>query len=399
MNVVREILAFNAGRDLDTLELKYRAMRTGPFAFLRGTCHLFYQRLPLRGIFKSSPLAWICGDLHLQNFGSYKGDNRLVYFDINDFDEAALAPASWDLVRFLTSVWVCAEGCRWHASQAPDMCRAFLDAYCAALVAGKSYWVERETAQGLVKELLEGLRTRERKTFLDARTVHSGKRRRLLVDGKRALPASDSQRAAVMDFMSGFAAAQPHPEFYKVLDVARRIAGTGSLGLRRYEVLVRGKGSPDANYLLELKQAVPSSLPPYLASTRPAWKTQAHRVVELQRRIQAVPMAFLQPVCIRKQPFVLRGLQPTEDRIAMDSHGLTVSQRTHTAADMGRAVAWAHLRGAGRDGSAIADDLIDFGGRKKWQGPSLTLAQECATQVGKDAQTFNQAFDDKVFHA
>jgi uncharacterized protein (DUF2252 family) len=398
MNVVQETLAFNAGRDLDTLELKYRAMRTGPFAFLRGTCHLFYQRLPLRGILKSAPLAWICGDLHLQNFGSYKGDNRLVYFDINDFDEAALAPASWDLLRFLTSVWVCAEGCRWPPSQAPDMCRAFLDAYCSALVAGKSYWVERETAQGLVKELLEGLRTRERKTFLDTRTVHSGKRRRLLVDGKRALPASDSQRAAVMDFMSGFAATQSHPEFYKALDVARRIAGTGSLGLRRYEVLVRGKGSPDANYLLELKQAAPSSLQPYLAGTRPAWKTEAHRVVELQRRIQAVPMAFLQPVCIRQQPFVLRGLQPTEDRIAMDRHGSTVSQLTHTAADMGRVVAWAHLRGAGRDGSAIADDLIDFGGRKKWQGPLLALAQECAIQVGKDAQTFNQAFDDKVFH-
>ena len=78
MNVVREILAFNAGRDLDTLGLKYRAMRTGPFAFLRGTCHLFYQLLPRQGIFKSAPLAWICGDLHLQNFGSYKADNRLV---------------------------------------------------------------------------------------------------------------------------------------------------------------------------------------------------------------------------------------------------------------------------------------------------------------------------------
>jgi uncharacterized protein (DUF2252 family) len=72
-------------------------MRASPFAFLRGSCHLFYDRLPRGGIFRSSPLAWSCGDLHLENFGSFKGDNRLVYFDINDFDESALAPASWDL--------------------------------------------------------------------------------------------------------------------------------------------------------------------------------------------------------------------------------------------------------------------------------------------------------------
>ena len=41
-----------------------------------------------------SPVCWICGDLHIENFGSYKGDNRLVYFDLNDFDESILAPVS-----------------------------------------------------------------------------------------------------------------------------------------------------------------------------------------------------------------------------------------------------------------------------------------------------------------
>ena len=38
-----------------------------------------------------------------------QGDNRLPYFDVNDFDEPFLAPASWDLVRFLTSLWVGAD--------------------------------------------------------------------------------------------------------------------------------------------------------------------------------------------------------------------------------------------------------------------------------------------------
>ena len=397
MNVVREIQAFNAGRDAEGLALKYHTMRASPFAFLRGSCHLFYRQLPRIGTLKSAPLAWICGDLHLQNFGSYKGDNRLVYFDINDFDESVLAPASWDLVRLLTSVWVCAGSRPGTASQARELCRAILDAYGSALSDGKAYWMERDTAQGLVREVLEGLRVRERRDFLDARTTRKGRQWRLLVDGKRALPASPSQRSAVTNFMEAFAAQQPDPSFYKVLDVARRVAGTGTLGLQRYAILVRGKGSPDGNYLLDLKQATPSSLLPRLKNAQPAWESEAHRVVALQRRLQAVAMAFLQPVSVHGQAFVLRSLQPTEDRIALDRPGLTAAQLTQTMGDMGRMVAWAHLRGAGRDGSAIADELIDFGARKKWKTSLLELSQGCANQVGRDARSFNAAFDDQAF--
>ena len=399
MNVVREIQAYNTGREADGLALKYRAMRASPFAFLRGSSHLFYRQLPRIGSLKSAPLAWVCGDLHWQNFGSYKGDNRLVYFDINDFDDAALAPVSWDLVRFLTSVRVAAGIRAQTASQSREMCCAFLDAYASALAAGKAYWVERDTAQGLVREVLEGLRSRERKAFLDARTTRKGRQRRLLVDGKRALPASPSQRAVVTNFMEAFAAQQPNPSFYRVLDVARRIAGTGSLGLQRYAVLVHGKGSPDGNYLLDLKQATPSSLLPRLKNAQPAWESEAHRVVALQRRLQAVAMAFLQPVSVHGLPFVLRGLQPTEDRIALDHPGLTVPQLTQTMGDMGRMVAWAHLRGTGRDGSAIADELIDFGARRRWKAALLELSQACAHEVGRDARSFNAAFDEKAFDA
>jgi uncharacterized protein (DUF2252 family) len=399
VNVVREIQTFNVGRDPERLQLKYRAMHDDPFAFLRGTCHLFYKRLPRAGVLRSGPLAWVCGDLHLQNFGSYKGDNRLVYFDINDFDESALAPAIWDLVRFLASVWVYAGTRSWTTSRARDACRAFVDAYCSALLSGKAYWVERETAQGLVRDLLEGLRTREREAFLDARTVRKGRKRQLLVDGRHALRASGSQRATVTEFITAFAATQPNPDFYRVLDVARRVAGTGSLGLDRYAILVAGKGSPDGNYMLDLKKAMPSSLVPYVKGVQPAWKSEAHRVVALQRRGQAVAMAFLQPVYVHRQSFVLRGLQPTEDRIALDRPGLTVPNLTQAIADMGQMVAWAHLRGAGRDGSAIADDLIDFGRRKKWRESLLALSQESAAQVMRDCQTFKAAFDTGAFDA
>src|ERR1700754_116155 len=129
VDVVQEIQAFNAGRDPERLQLKYRAMRASPFAFLRGTCHLFYKQLPRGGAFKAAPSVWVCGDLHLENFGSYKGDNRLAYFDINDFDESALAPASWDLVRLLASVQVGAATLQVGEEKAQRLCRSFVDAY------------------------------------------------------------------------------------------------------------------------------------------------------------------------------------------------------------------------------------------------------------------------------
>ena len=69
-------------------------MRKSAFAFLRATCHLFYEDLPKSPLLRKVPPVWACGDLHLENFGSYKGDNRLVYFDLNDFDEALLAPCT-----------------------------------------------------------------------------------------------------------------------------------------------------------------------------------------------------------------------------------------------------------------------------------------------------------------
>ena len=421
LNAIRQIQAFNAGRDPERLILKYRAMRASPFAFLRGTCHLFYARLPRGGGFKSTPLVWSCGDLHLQNFGSYKGDNRLVYFDINDFDEAVLAPASFDLVRLLTSLRIGAGELGVSEPQAQALCEALLAAYGTALSNGKSYWVERETAQGPVRHLLDGLRERPRADFLNARTTRKRNQRRLLVDGKKALPASDAQRAAVGGFMQDFAKKQPqhqpqlqlqpqpqlqpHPDFYAVLDVARRIAGTGSLGVERYAILVQGKGSPDGQYILDLKRALPSSLASSLASSsltklnvpQPNWASEAHRIVGVQRRMQAMPVAFLQPVSFDGNPFVLRALQPAEDRLSLHAAPAGTEALDKVVPTLASVLAWAQLRSAGREGSADADALIAFGQRRKWQARLLDASRACAAQVARDAADFNQAWDDGAF--
>ncbi|SCC93779.1 conserved hypothetical protein [Thiomonas sp. X19] len=390
---VRAIRSFNAGRDPERLALKYRAMRQSRFAFLRGSCHLFHDRLPAAKLFTKAPTAWLCGDLHLENFGSYKGDNRLVYFDLNDFDEALLGSLTLDLVRALTSILVGADVLHAAQDEALDLGRRFLDAYTQAILDGNARWVERETAHGRVRQLLGALQDRARPAFLDTRTVRKGKRRLLRVDGQKALPASDEQREQVTALLAEFAAAQAHPEFYTVLDVARRIAGTGSLGVDRYVILVQGKGSPDANYLLDLKQALPSALAGHVATRQPKWASHAHRVVGVQQRMQAVSMAFLRPLKWKQESYVLRGLQPSEDRVALDRTQPSMAELEGVIRTMGRLTAWAQLRSSGRGGSATTDELQDFAAGRKWGKTLMAAAQDCARQCEQDWKAFAAAFD------
>jgi hypothetical protein len=168
-----------------------RNMRASPFVFLRGTCHLFYRRLPADALFDEAPPVWSCGDLHLQNFGSYKGDNRLVYFDLNDFDESLLA-ATLDLVRFLCSVLVAAPDMGVGRKEARALGR-LPGRLSGDPAAGRAGWVERDTADGLIHGLLAAC-GRLRPAFLDGRTELKGKRRRLRVDNGKALPVTDTQK-------------------------------------------------------------------------------------------------------------------------------------------------------------------------------------------------------------
>lgn len=396
-DVVEEILEYNAGRDPERLAMKYRNMRRGPFVFLRATCHLFPGQLPDDGALAEAPPVWSCGDLHLENFGSYKGDNRLTYFDINDFDEGALLPASWDLVRLLASVRLAAAQIELRPERVRALCDALLDAYCAALADGCARWIERDTAEGPVRELFDEVRRRQRARFLDGRTVRRGRRRELRVDGRKALPASRKQRARVREFIAGFAAKQSKPEFFEVLDVARRIAGNGSLGVDRYVVLVHGKGSPDANYLLDLKEALPSALAGALTLKQPKWDCEAARVVAIARRVQAVPAAFLHAVRMGKRSYVLRDLQPTADRVAFGDPEQDPARLLSLMRSVGQCTAWAHLRAGGRQGSAIADELIAFAQDKRWCKTLRRASDECARKVVAQWTAFAEAYDDGAF--
>ena len=399
MDVISEIRVFNAQREQERLQLKFQKMRVDVISFLRGTCHLFYNRLAEVKLIKSASVVWVCGDLHLENFGSYKGNNRLAYFDVNDFDEAALAPASWDLVRILTSVVVGADSLSIHLPEAKKLCSVFLNSYSSALAHGKAYWIEVETARGVIRDLLSSLQSRKRASFIRSRTVIKGQARALKIDGKKTLAVTAAQRKTVLEFMQCFAKTQPQPKFFKVLDVARRIAGTGSLGVQRYVILIEGKGSTGGHYLLDLKQASTSCVAPHFKALQPVWRSEAHRVAEVQRRMQAMPLAMLQPVKFNGSPFVLRELQPAENRITFNCAHQSIEEMKTVIEEMGKMLAWAQLRSAGRNGSASADELIRFGQRKKWKEKLLAATYACAQQVRQDAVVFNRAFDSGALNA
>lgn len=396
MNAVEAVLAFNHGREPERVQMKFAKMAADPFVFLRGACHLFYDRLPVAKLLQKAPLAWSCGDLHLENFGSYKGDNRLTYFDINDFDEAALAPCTLDVLRLLTSVLVAADGLQLREAEAMALCQCIVASYAETLAGGKARWIERQTADGLVRELLDGVAGRSRAEFLDTRTHRVGRQRKLTLDNGKALAATREQKARVRAVIEAHAATQPEPKFFRILDIARRVAGTGSLGVERHVVLVHGRGSPDGNFLLDLKEALPSTLATHLrkAVTQPKWPNQAERIVALQRREQAVSMAFLQAISAHGRSYVLRALQPSEDRVSFKDCNKHLRRLDGVGISLGQLTAWSHLRGSGRQGSAIADELIAFGNKRKWRSTLLELAVECRNRNNADWREFSGYWQD-----
>ncbi|MBV8885902.1 MAG: DUF2252 family protein, partial [Chroococcidiopsidaceae cyanobacterium CP_BM_RX_35] len=192
--LVKRIQRFNKDRDHELLQLKYKKMSESAFAFFRGSCHLFYEDWSDDSPLNKAPYSWICGDLHLENFGSYQGDNHLSYFDINDFDESILAPCTLDVVRLLTSIFLAFPK---SSGDSESLCNDFLNAYTTALIDGKARWVERETAKGLVKTLLDKQEHLQRKQFLDERTSVEGERRKISIKKYKTRSVSEQQREKV----------------------------------------------------------------------------------------------------------------------------------------------------------------------------------------------------------
>lgn len=384
---------FNRDRLPALVALKYRHMRANPFVFFRGSCHLFYEDWPASSELNAAPLTWLCGDLHLENFGTYKGENRLTYFDLNDFDDGALGPCTWDLARLLTSLHLAGAQINLADADLQALGAHLLDHYYAALAKGAILSLERATATGLLRQLMRTLKTRPRSKFLDQRSQRLKKSRRFKLEADRYGKVSETEVEQITAAFHALGEAANAGKFFKVHDIAFRVAGTGSLGLKRYAILVEGRGSPNENFILDLKAARPAPFAARLNVPQPEWPSQAHRMVAIQTRMQAMPPALLTPLEMGGDWYLVRELQPSQDKISLSAWDKRPEKIKNLLARMAEIVAWDQLRSGGRNGSAIADELIAFGESATLKNDLLAYAQSYARQVEKDFEKFAEAYD------
>jgi uncharacterized protein (DUF2252 family) len=377
------IKKFNNTREGDLLPLKYEAMAENMFRFYRGTCHLFYEDLAIERNFLPSPLVWTCGDLHLENFGSFKSDNKEVYFDLNDFDEAVLAPAAWELVRFVTSIFVAFRTLKIGEKKAIRMAELFLKSYSATLQKGKAFYIECNTTQGIVCEFLTAVSKRKQKDLLEKRTRKERNKLRILPDDQRHLKIEKKLKQELSLHLNRWLKTdEDSPYNYKVIDAVFRIAGTGSIGLKRYAFLLKSLNKIGQKYLLiDMKQATQSSLSLYIGASQPPWASESERVISVQKRMQNRSVALLSTSVFRNQHYVMQEMQPTEDSIAFKQIRNRYRDMYRVIDDMAMLTASAQLRSSGQDGSAITDELKKFGSDQSWQLKVLEYAKSYSEKI------------------
>lgn len=389
--IVKRIEQYNRGREPERLAIKYERMRSSPFVFLRGTAHLFYEDLPRRGSLNSAPRAWICGDLHLENFGGYRAADDREYFNVSDFDEAALAPVTWELARLAVSLLLAADITGMKPHEAEALIGRCLDGYADAASAPTLPPIDRATAQRDLHQFLGTLSAVHRQAFLKSRVKGQALR---ILDGK-TLEASDRDKRRLKRWWKK---QRRHPEiapFGRLMDSARRITGTGSLGVQRYALLVASK---DRMRLLELKQAVPASMIQQHRAPANPWKSEAARVIEVQRRAQRTQPLLLQAVTFGKLDFILRELSPGDDKLTVAKGKAQQRRLTRLAAWLGRVAASAHRHTAGWRDAATEKEIAAFARGKAWRKQVASYAIAYKGTVVQDWARFKRATEAKHVH-
>jgi len=126
------------------LEFKHQEMAVAAFPFLRATFYRWMQVWPeICSPFDRAPRVLAVGDLHVENFGTWRDVEGRLVWGVNDFDEAAVLPYTLDLVRLATSVVVAAE--EGHlAIKAKEAAEAILEGYGKSLAEGGRPFVLEE---------------------------------------------------------------------------------------------------------------------------------------------------------------------------------------------------------------------------------------------------------------
>lgn len=218
------------------LSSKHKRMAADVFSFFRATFYRWMQLWPEEcAAWNGAPLVLAVGDLHVENFGTWRDVEGRLVWGVNDFDEAAPLPYVIDLVRLAASAMLAVEAGRAHIKPR-EICEEVLGGYSAALAAGGKPFVLEEEYPWLRQVAVSTLRDPE----------HFWKKLTALPPVRSEIPESATK---------ALEQALPEPGLqYRVL---HRVAGMGSLGRQRFVALAEFEGPKVAR---EAKALLPSAV-------------------------------------------------------------------------------------------------------------------------------------------
>ena len=382
------------------IPIRVARMVGSPYGFLRGSAVVMAEdvaKLPATGI---TPV--ICGDAHLGNFGFYASPEGELVIDLNDFDEAHPGGWEWDLRRLVASIWVAGRENGSSERQCADSVASCVRAYRDELL----YLADQPLLMRSYNRLdVERLRETASEKSLRAEIARSARRARQRTSD-RALPRFTREHrglrqiveepplithvmrseeeaigVALDDYLATLATHwQRVVGGYTIVDIAHKVVGVGSVGLRAYVVLLEGS-SPDDVLFLQLKQARRSVLAPYVHGES-AWHAhQGQRVVEYQQALQTVSDPLLGWTTVGEQQYYVRQFRNMKGTIALDA--IDAAALTDYAGIVGHLLAKGHARTSGA--SMIAGY---FGKGDNLERAMCRFAAAYADQTEADHATF-----------
>ena len=329
------------GRVPALIDLKYELMAQSPFGYFRGAAPVMaadLSVLPTPGI-----EAQLCGDAHVRNLGAYAAPDGRLVFDINDFDETIRGPFEWDLKRMAASLTLAGRGSSHKDSSARKAVVQCMERYCALMrqfarmpgleigrfqvhrLAGVEpihaalAKAERATPQLSLRQLTHAAKALA-KDSVSAKPKASAARR-IFKEAKPTLTrVTGAQAAAVLASLEPYKQMlEPQRQhllgFYRPVDVAFKVVGTGSVGLRDYCIYFEGNGPKDPLFL-QIKEEPASAYESYLPGAQPA-RHNGRRVAEGQRAMQTQSDPFLGWTHIGERQYLVRQLNDHKGSIEL----------------------------------------------------------------------------------
>ena len=309
------------GRVPALIKLKYELMAQSPFGYFRGAVPVMAADLavlPSTGI-----VSQLCGDAHVRNLGAFATPEGRLVFDINDFDETIRGPFEWDLKRMAASLVLAGRGSghkESSAHQAVEKCIERYSAQMRAFAQMPSLEVGRFQVHrlGQVAPVHAALMKAERATpahtldqLTEPESSKHGAPRRFKEIKPTLTRVTSAQAAAVLASLAAYREMlEPQRQhllsFYRPVDVAFKVVGTGSVGLRDYCVYFEGNGPADPLFL-QVKEEPASAYTDYLPDAHPVHHN-GQRVADGQRAMQLQSDPFLGWTHIGGRQYLVRQL-------------------------------------------------------------------------------------------